>query len=536
MSKTSDLRRQATEAVRAKQFQRAVDLYERLCSQDSGNGTPRNELGDVFLKLGDVERAIASFQEAARLYLDFGLVNNAVAVHKKILRHEPNHLHSLWVLGEIRLQQTLEAEAVAAFLDFLGRHPSVHENEREAFVSRGLQLLDMELVKDDPQILSTLDSIFAQWDFGQERARVLVAKARLAHQEGEFDVRDKYVEHARSAFSHLDALPDYVEFKAFVDPVVADDPSSAGDAATDDDGAFVLESSGQGTNFDFEEVEGPVFDAPRSPHFEGGRGASTRVTLDSSDIDLGFDVDVDALPDSGSGPMVTPDDSGAFDPAPEHEIEMSTSAPADELEIVRPFETARSASGGFVPVEDGTASDGDETIVEDITAGTVDLLEQILADGEFDVKASEQSQVDTITQDLQGQIGGDIDAGDHAGQYDLGVVYLDMGLHDQAIAAFDLASRGEDHRLASLEMKGTCQLRQGEPEQALETFQQGLSVPGHPGRSYLGLLYGMGCAHETLGDAEAAREYFERVHAVDATFLDVNTRLDRLRQGTGPLG
>ena len=539
MSKTSDLRRQATEAVRAKQFDRAVELYERLCSQDSGNGTPRNELGDVFLKTGDIDRAISSFQEAARLYLEFGLTNNAVAVHKKILRHDPNHLHSLWVLGEIRLDQGLEAEASAAFLDFLSRHPSVVESEREAFVARGLQLL--ELMGDDPQILSALDTIFAQWDFGQDRARVLVAKARLAHQAGEVDVRDKYLEHARTAFEHLDALSEYVQLLQEIEGV-AIDPGEGADFESDESGTIVLGDDDEETRFDFDDVDAPVFDAPHATGHDDGGSPSTRVDLADTDIDLGFDFDMDALSGtvdevSGSVEAVAgfdSDDTDTSDAIPEIEIPDDESAdaaseadedpgtPDEHIEIVRPFDRGNDES-----------IEAAEPDPEPEPQGTVDLLDEILADGGFDVEAAEKSQVDTITQDVEGQIAGEVDPEDRAGQYELGMVYLDLALYEQAMAAFDLASEGDDERLRALEMKGTCLLRLDRVDEAMAVFQEGLAVPGYPGQAYLGLLYGVGLGHESRGDLTEAMESFERVRAVDADFLDVEERLTRLRASTG---
>jgi tetratricopeptide (TPR) repeat protein len=557
VSKTSDLRRQATEAVRAKQFDRAVELYERLCSQDAGNGTPRNELGDVFLKTGDIDRAIASFQEAARLYLEFGLTNNAVAVHKKILRHDPNHLHSLWVLGEIRLDQGLEAEASAAFLDFLSRHPSVVESEREAFVARGLQLL--ELMGDDPQILSALDTIFAQWDFGQDRARVLVAKARLAHQADEVDVRDKYLEHARAAFEHLDALSEYSQLQQEIEGVAAD-PDEGADFESDESGTIVLgEDDDDETRFDFGDVDAPVFDAPPAEGFEDGGSPSTRVDLADTEIDLGFDFDMDALSGavdevSGSVEAVDgfdSDEADTSDAIPEIEIpddegtDLGSDAgdepdESDEsIEIVRPFDRGTDAEAEPAAeheAEPAAAQDSEPAAAPEPAPEperTVDLLDEILADGGFDVEAAEKSQVDTITQDVEGQIAGEVDPEDHAGQYELGMVYLDLALYEQAMTAFDLASEGDDERLRALEMKGTCLLRLDRVDEAMAVFQEGLAVPGYPGQAYLGLLYGVGLGHESRGDLTEAMESFERVRAVDADFLDVEERLNRLRASTG---
>ncbi|RKZ15444.1 hypothetical protein DRQ53_08995, partial [bacterium] len=157
----------------------------------------------------------------------------------------------------------------------------------------------------------------------------------------------------------------------------------------------------------------------------------------------------------------------------------------------------------------------------------VDLLAEILADESFNVSADEGRQVETIAEEMQGQIGGDLDASDFGGQYELGIVYMDMALFDQALAAFKAAARGENYRLASLEMQGTCLLRLSRDAEALEAFQGGLAIEGAPEKAYLGLLYGLGCCLELRGDAGEAGEYFKRVAAVDANFLDVSSKLEQ---------
>lgn len=537
MSKTHELRKKALEAVRDRAWDRAVQLYERICTSDAGNGSPRNELGDIYLKIGDVENAIAQFQEAARLYQEYGLTNNAVAVHKKILRHDPNHLHSLWVLGEIRLGQGLEAEASTSFMDFLARADNVPEQDRDAFVSRGLQLI--EKLGDDPEILSRLDAVFAGYNRGQERAQVLCAKARLAHEADEFEVRDKYIEHARTAFSHLDALPDYVQLRAIIDGVVESDSE-----VEVEPGTTVLDEE---TSFKFDDDDLSL---------DASSGGVFTVDPENLDIDLGFDFDESEL--SGavervSGPSQM--DSGAIYVEPEPQTqEISILAAEDEDEHppeeqldVESFAIEAEAEPELVsdstpePEPTPAAADFPSPPAPDLTApaasapavgsadSTVDLLSEILADDRFDTRDDDQQQLATIEQEMRGQIGAQFGDGDHSGQYDLGIVYMDMGLFEQAADAFARAAESEDDRLRAVEMQGTCLLRLDRNADAMHVFQSGLAVPGYPGRSYLGLLYGVGVCHEVQGSTGEAIDYLERVAAVDDRFLDVSERLQRLR-------
>jgi len=109
VSKITDLRRKATEASRTRDWDSAVKLYERICDLEGSNAGYRNELGDVFAKMGDVPQAIVHYNKAVELYNAVGLNNNAVAVLKKILRYDPQNMDSYWMLGETRRKQGLGA-------------------------------------------------------------------------------------------------------------------------------------------------------------------------------------------------------------------------------------------------------------------------------------------------------------------------------------------------------------------------------------------------------------------------------------------
>jgi tetratricopeptide (TPR) repeat protein len=465
VSKVNELRRKASDAVRGREYDRAIELYKRICKLEPSNGTPCNELGDLYLKTGNTPDAIESFSLSARLYSDFGLTNNAVAVYKKILRHDPNHLDSLWGLAEIRREQGMEAEASTGFLDFLARVEQVPEAGREVFFRQCTEL--MEKMSDDLEILSRLEEIYRTQGRGDDVARVLIAKAMQAHIEGEHEVRDRYVEHAREASDYLDSLPAYQEYLDVVDPVDYCDPGDAGAAQ-----AITTDIPDDGINLDDS--------APRT------------VAINTDALDLGFDFQPEEL---------------------DHAVSRSTHNVADD--DVEPGHYADAPTPGPEHPE---------------AADSMNLLDEILADGSFDVQEDQRRQVETIASEMQGQIAGDVDADDHGGQYELGVVYMDMGLFEQAITAFDAAALGEDYRLGALEMRGTCLLRLGRDIEAMDSFRAGLAIEGAPERAYLGLLYGIGCCLELRGDMEQAQENFQRVADVDAKFLDVSRKLEQMQE------
>jgi len=216
------------------------------------------------------------------------------------------------------------------------------------------------------------------------------------------------------------------------------------------------------------------------------------VMINTESLDLGFDFEAEASTDLPGEVLVE-----------ELALDDDEPASADDTDPVAE------------KTEEQPAEDSSKEVVQEPAAES------------FNVSADEGRQVETIAEEMQGQIGGDLDASDFGGQYELGIVYMDMALFDQALAAFKAAARGENYRLASLEMQGTCLLRLSRDAEALEAFQGGLAIEGAPEKAYLGLLYGLGCCLELRGDAGEAGEYFKRVAAVDANFLDVSSKLEQ---------
>lgn len=113
--------------------------------------------------------------------------------------------------------------------------------------------------------------------------------------------------------------------------------------------------------------------------------------------------------------------------------------------------------------------------------------------------------------------------------YDLGISYKEMGLLEEAISEFQLASKGEQERLAAFEMLGLCFMERGEPKFAIKQFERGLATPGHADEEYIGLNYYLGMAYEQAGELDRARQAYENVYNIDVSFRDVVQKLMALQ-------
>lgn len=118
---------------------------------------------------------------------------------------------------------------------------------------------------------------------------------------------------------------------------------------------------------------------------------------------------------------------------------------------------------------------------------------------------------------------------DATAHYDLGAAYRDMGLLDEAVAQFQRAIRAEPSHLAAYEMVGQCFLEKGDPEIAVRTLTRALDLRTPVEEDLLGIYYYLGKAHESVGNSESAREFYERVFSLDINFQDVTERLRALR-------
>jgi tetratricopeptide (TPR) repeat protein len=482
LSKINELRKKAVEAARKRDWSGAVKLYERVCEIDTNNPGFRVELGDIFIKLGQVDQALLAFEKAAEAYRTIGLHNNAIAVYKKILRLDAKNLDALWGLGEVKEQQGLEADAAAHYVDFLARHQDVSTSVRQAFVNRCLLLI--ERYDDDLQMLSRIEKIFERWHLGEDHARVLIQKARLARSDGQDELIEKYVARAREVFEELDLLDDYVQLRR--------------------------EMQGEAPAEDEVEVPEPIVPEVELPE------AAIEVPESrsrSAELDLGFDLDPGL--DFGSREMA------ADPPRPKPEPAASADVRIEPTRLQAPSATPPA------PAPQRRASDAPPPAPA-APPSNADLLDALLSDSRFDVRADESGQVETIEADVGAQIAGQIAADDFQGQYDVAIVYLDMGLYESAIDAFERAARGAEQRLKALEMRGNALRQLGRNADALAAYQEGLHTLGHPARAYLGLLYETGACLVELGQIDDALHHFEQAAAIDAEFLDVRERVRQL--------
>jgi len=109
------------------QTAKAIDVYLKII--EGLEGTPDmdhelavyNKVGDLYLKINQVNAAVEMYDRAARRYVESGLPNNAIALCNKILRNAPGRTPTYLMLGELMLQRGFGAEAKQHFVEYAQR-------------------------------------------------------------------------------------------------------------------------------------------------------------------------------------------------------------------------------------------------------------------------------------------------------------------------------------------------------------------------------------------------------------------------------
>jgi len=91
--------------------QAAMLELERLADGAPSDVLTLNRIGDLLAKQGRKDEAIRFYNKIAEQFTNSGFLPKAVAIHKKVLRLNPNFIQSLVALGELYFQQRLPGEA-----------------------------------------------------------------------------------------------------------------------------------------------------------------------------------------------------------------------------------------------------------------------------------------------------------------------------------------------------------------------------------------------------------------------------------------
>jgi tetratricopeptide (TPR) repeat protein len=141
---------------------------------------------------------------------------------------------------------------------------------------------------------------------------------------------------------------------------------------------------------------------------------------------------------------------------------------------------------------------------------------------------AEQS-LDEVFSAFKEHVRAEVDSEDFRTHYDLGIAYKEMGLMDDALAEFRVATGAPELYREACSMLGLCYGERNEIDEAIRWYRAALDAPGEEETPLSGLRYDLAEILLRSGDERGAYELFAQVAASEPAYRDVGARLSELR-------
>lgn len=124
----------------------AIDEVKKAIARKPDDGNLHNRLGDLYLKIGNKEDAVINFRKGVDVFRKDNFLRNALALSKKILRHEPDGFDMYYTIADVLVELDEKQDAVRYMSEYIERQI---EQKREKEVLNALNYLESLEVKDE---------------------------------------------------------------------------------------------------------------------------------------------------------------------------------------------------------------------------------------------------------------------------------------------------------------------------------------------------------------------------------------------------
>ena len=139
-----------------------------------------------------------------------------------------------------------------------------------------------------------------------------------------------------------------------------------------------------------------------------------------------------------------------------------------------------------------------------------------------------EASLEEIFREFKKGVEQQLSAEDYETHFNLGIAYKEMGLIDEAIGEFQLASKDPGRTVECCSMLGLCFLEKGMPQLAIKWYRKGLEAPDIKEVETVGLLYDLGCVYQETGEVELAYKTFLDVYGLNTNYRDIVHRVKDL--------
>ena len=143
----------------------------------------------------------------------------------------------------------------------------------------------------------------------------------------------------------------------------------------------------------------------------------------------------------------------------------------------------------------------------------------------------EDKLLEDVFQEFKKGVEDQLNKEDYETHYNLGIAYKEMGMLDEALGEFELASHDPGRLLDCASMRGLCYIEKGEYGTAIINLKKGLEAEGREPDEYLGLKYDLATAYELNDDIPSAQSVVEEIISADGGFSRRQGEAPEVEQG-----
>ena len=525
---TAKLRKKATDFEQKKQYQKALEAYLQLIESIKGTEEEKdaslyNRVGDLHLRLGNVESAVNEYERAVDMYAEAGFQNNAIALCNKIIRHAPNRNAVYYKLGKISAAKGFNSDAKKNFLEYADRMQRIG-NMDEAF--RALEeFADLCPGQDDIRLM--LAEQLSRADRKSEALEQLQRLYETLKSEGRRSEAAATLERMKALDPNVTPRTSSSPRKqksdglVFLDVSFGDDDLPSRPITPDAESSPVLGLEPTSLVDEDEPLAPPRNEESAVAGLESARPAEPGPTFD--DIINAHAEKAPASPPAQEEPAPPPPPEKVMTP-------LVADPPAVDLPFLLDDEPDEPVAKSASSVEESEFVDLGEWLREDEETKSSRMVAQ-------DDKrvGDEQADFSDMLEKFKQGVAANIEAEDFDSHYDLGVAYREMGLIDEAIAEFQKAVRGHSQRVRAYEAIGQSFIDKQQYAVAHSVLMRALKDPETVSaaageHALVGINYLLGLACENLQRYSEAASFYQKVLADDIGFRDVLLRLNAVME------
>jgi tetratricopeptide (TPR) repeat protein len=552
MSELGEVKRAVAEHEAKGNVDRAVQELESAVQEFPKEGSLFNKLGDLYLKVNRETEALDVYERGARVFKEETYFPNAIALCKKILRIRKNRPAVYMLLGELHKELDQRGEAANYFLEYA--EMKMQENDLESALSA--YNIIKELVPNNPKILETISAIYEK--VGKKEAGEVLKKEAQELESKQEKIREQMLSEAQSV-AEPKAIEETVEEERVEEeraeeviveePAVEESPTETDETALD---SIVSPEVAELLRDDEEAIEAE--EVPEE--VEALSEIDKTIELGELYLNLGSEEEACDCFASAADEAWSQKD---FNTAQMLNNKIANLRPFDLESRKKLVEIAKIRNDKHMQIESmlGLAEalnrrdaksearsvyekilvlDAKNSVARDMLAAFeqpkdyIDLGEVLRTELDSEKKTESLQSIDELVSQFRREVFESIGEGDFRSRYDLGVAYKGMGLFQEAIEEFEIASKDPELKLKAMEMIASCFLERGKVEDAIRVLSEALKVANRPRKEYFGIFFMLGNCYERQNKMREALQAYVNAGKIDRTVPDLRKKISKLKE------